>query len=176
MEELEVPTEHLHETLHESVHHNEENWILKVALTAALLAVFAAITALFAGHHSNEAMIEQIKSSDQWSFYQAKSIKSAILESKMEMLSSMGKVPSAKDAEKAKAYKDEQKEIEKKAKGFGELSEQHLAIHKILANGVTIFQISIAICAISALTKRKLLWYGSMALGLAGMVFLVMGI
>jgi hypothetical protein len=175
MEELEVPTEHLHEQLHESAHHSEENWILKVALTAALLAVFAAITALFAGHHSNEAMIEQIKSSDQWAFYQAKGIKSAVLESKLEMLATLGKEPTAKDTEKVTAYKDEQKEIEKKAKEFSELSEQHLATHKILANGVTIFQISIAICAISALTKRKLLWYGSMILGLVGMIFLAMG-
>jgi hypothetical protein len=91
MEELEVPTEHLHETLHESMHHSEESWILRVALTAALLAVFAAITALFAGHHANEAMIEQIKSSDQWAYYQAKGIKSVVLESKMEMLASLGK-------------------------------------------------------------------------------------
>ena len=175
MEEIEVPTEHLHEQLQEIALQSEENWILKVALTAALLAVFAAITALFAGHHSNEAMIEQIKSSDQWAYYQAKGIKSAVLESKMEMLGSLGKETSAKDAEKVIAYKDEQKEIEKKAKEFGELSEQHLATHKILANGVTIFQISIAICAISALTRRKLLWYGSMVLGLAGMIFLAMG-
>lgn len=175
MEELEVPTEHLHETLHESAHHSAERWILKVALTAALLAVFAAVTALFAGHHANEAMIEQIKSSDQWAYYQAKGIKSAVLESKMEMLASLGKEQSAKDAEKVIAYKEEQKEIGKKAKEYAELSEQHLSVHKTLANGVTIFQISIAICAISALTKTKWLWYGSMILGLAGMVFLAMG-
>jgi hypothetical protein len=176
LEELEVPTDHLHDALHESVHHSEENWILKVALTAALLAVFAAITALFAGHHANEAMIEQIKSSDQWAYYEAKGIKSAVLESKMEMLGSMGKAQSAKDAEKLIAYKNEQKTIDKLAKEYAAMSEQHLSVHKTLANGVTIFQIAIAICAISALTKTKWLWYGSMLLGLAGMVFLAMGL
>ena len=176
MEELEIPTEHLHEALHESAHRSEEHWILKVALTAALLAVFAAITALFAGHHANEAMIEQIKSSDQWAYYQAKGIKLAVLESKMEMLGSLGKEQSGKDKEKAEAYKVEQTEISKKAKEFSELSEQHLSVHKILANGVTIFQISIAICAISALTKTKWLWFGSILLGLAGMVFLGIGV
>ena len=176
MEDLEVPTEHLHEALHESAHHSEENWILKVALTAALLAVFAAITALFAGHHANEAMIEQIKSSDQWAYYQAKGIKLAVLESKMEMLGSLGKEQSAKDIEKAETYKKEQTEISKKAKEFSDLSEQHLSVHKKLANGVTIFQIAIAICAISALTKTKWLWFGSIFLGLAGLVFLGMGI
>ena len=176
MEELEVPTEHLHEKLHESALESEENWVLKVALTAALLAVFAAITALFAGHHANEAMIEQVKSSDQWAFFQAKGIKSAVLESRMEILASLGNEPSAKDADKVNSYKEEQKEIEKKAREFGELSEHHLSVHNTLAKGVTLFQISIAICAISALTRMKWLWYGSMALGLAGMVFLGMGI
>jgi hypothetical protein len=176
MEEIEVPTEHLHEKLEESVHHSEESWILKVALTAALLAVFAAVTALFAGHYANEAMIEQIKSSDQWAFYQAKGIKSAVLESKMELLTSFGKQPSAKDAEKGKSYKDEQTQISKKAKECADQSEQYLRAHKRLANGVTIFQIAIAICAISALTKTKWLWYGSILLGFAGLIILAMGI
>ena len=53
---------------------------MMVALTAALLSVLAAITALFASHYANEAMIEQIQASDQWSFYQAKGIKSVVLE------------------------------------------------------------------------------------------------
>jgi hypothetical protein len=176
MEEIDVPTENLHETLKESALQSEENWILKVALTAALLAVFAAITALLAGHHANEAMIEQIRSSDQWAYYQAKGIKSAVLESKMEMLVLMGKEQDAKDKDKVIAYKEEQKEISKKAGEYGESSVQHLSVHNTLAKGVTIFQISIAICAISALTRRKWLWYGSMALGAAGMVFLGMGI
>jgi hypothetical protein len=176
MEELEVPTEHLHEILHESSHHSEESWILRVAITAALLAVFAAITSLFAGHHANEAMIEQIKSSDQWAYYQAKGIKSAVLESKMELLVQLGKDQSPKDTAKAKSFRMEQNNISKKAKEYADLSEQHLATHKTLSYGVTIFQISIAVCAISALTKTKWLWFGSILLGLAGMVFLVIGL
>ena len=35
----------------------------------------AAIAALLAGHAANEALLEQIKASDQWSYYQSKSIK-----------------------------------------------------------------------------------------------------
>ena len=121
MEEIEVPTEHLHEQLHESAEKNEENWILKVALTAALLAVFAAITSLLAGHYANEAMIEQIRASDQWAYYQAKGIKSAVLENKIDMLHNMGKEASPKDLEKASQYKEDQKEIDKKAREEEEL-------------------------------------------------------
>ncbi|MCX6283364.1 MAG: DUF4337 domain-containing protein [Bacteroidetes bacterium] len=176
MEEIEVPTEHLHETLEEKARESESNWVMKVALTAALLAVFAAITALMAGHHSNEAMIEQIRSSDQWAFYQAKGIKAAVLESRNEMLLAMGKEVKPEAAEKLKSYREDQKEIDKKAREYSETSEHHLSLHNTLAKGVTIFQIAIAICAISALTKRKWLWYGSMILGLAGLVFLWLGL
>jgi hypothetical protein len=170
MEEIEVPTEHLHEQLKESIHEREENWILKVALTAAILAVFAAITALMAGHYANEAMIEQLKASDQWAYYQAKGIKLTVIESKLDLLQQMGKEVSAKDRQKADKYKDEQKEIDKTAREKEALSGEDLVLHNKLARGVTVFQVAIAICAISALTKRKWLWFGSILLGLVGIL------
>ena len=174
MPEIEVPTEHLHEALEESVHHSEERWILLVALTAALLAVLTAFTALLAGHYANEAMLEQIQASDQWAFYQAKGIKSAVVESKMELLAQMGKEADQKDAAKADRYKEEQKDIMKEAQGKEKESKEHLTLHNALSKGVTVFQISIAICAISALTRRKWLWYGSILLGIAGSVLLIL--
>jgi hypothetical protein len=170
MEELEVPTEHLHEQLEESARESQDRWILRVALTAALLAVFAAITALLAGHYANEAMIEQIQASDQWAYYQAKGIKSSVIESRIDLLRELGKEVNVKDNEKANQYKEDQKEIDKKAREKEKLSEEHLSLHNMLAKGVTIFQVAIAICAISALTKRKWLWFGSIVLGLIGAV------
>src|SRR3984957_20238142 len=84
MEDPEVPTEHLHEEIHHHAEHTREKWVLGVALSSALLAGLAAVSSLLAGHHANEAMIEQIQSSDNWAFYQAKGIKSALLGSKIE--------------------------------------------------------------------------------------------
>ncbi|NJE11498.1 DUF4337 family protein, partial [Thermococcus sp. MAR1] len=79
MEEIEVPTEHLHETIKEKAEAlGEGNWLMGVAISTALMAVFAALGSLFAGHHSNEALIEQIHASDQWAYYQAKGIKAEI--------------------------------------------------------------------------------------------------
>src|ERR1700733_1332632 len=82
MEEIEVPTEHLHETIEEKVEEaikeNEKGWSMYVAISTALIAVLAAISALLAGHHSDEAVIEQIKAADQWNYYQAKGIKAEI--------------------------------------------------------------------------------------------------
>jgi len=175
-EEMEVPTEHLHEDMEHAAHHSSETWIMFVALSSALLAVLAAACSLLAGQHANEAMIDQIQASDQWAYYQAKGIKSTVLESKMELLRSLGKEPETKDGEKITEYKNQQKEIEDKAHEKEQSSEQHLASHQILAKGVTVFQIAIALGAISALSRKKWLWYVSLALGALGSLFFLQGI
>lgn len=175
-EEIEVPTEHLHETIHEHAEHSGDRWILFVALTTTFLAVFAAVTALLAGHHANEAMIDQMQSSDQWAYYQAKGIKSSILQTKMELLESLGKDPPPGDKEKLTGYKNEQKEIEKIAREKGESSEKHLSTHVTMARGVTVFQVAIALGAIAVVTKRKPLWYVSLVLGAGGIMFLTWGL
>src|SRR4051812_32576499 len=122
MEAPETPTEHLHEHMHESAHrhhhhHSKERpaWLMGVALSSALLAALAAVCALLAGHYANEAMVEQIQASDQWNYYQAKGIKSAILTSKIDLLHSLDKAADEKDSEKAAEYKKEQDEIKKQA-------------------------------------------------------------
>jgi hypothetical protein len=115
-------------------------------------------------------MIEQIQASDQWAFYQAKGIKSSVLESKMELLTQMGKEADPKDVKNADRYKDEQKDIKNDATEKQEGSARYLVRHNALAKGVTLFQIAIAICAISALTRKKWLWYGSILLGIAGVI------
>src|SRR5438046_7528768 len=111
MEAPEVPTEHLHEHIQEHAHGTKIKWVMGVALSSALLAALAAVAALMAGHHVNEAMIEQIRSSDQWNFYQAKGVKAAVLGSKLELLQGLEKTPSPKDKEKLAEYKKEQEEI-----------------------------------------------------------------
>src|ERR1700682_5014336 len=74
MEEAEVPLENLQEHVHHTAEHSGEQWISWVALSTAILAVLAAIAGLLSGKHANEAMMSQIEASDQWSYYQAKSI------------------------------------------------------------------------------------------------------
>ena len=76
MEEIEVPLEKSEEDIHEKAHHAKEPWIGWAALTSALLAALAAVAALQAGHHVNEAGIIQLKASDKWNEYQAKKQKS----------------------------------------------------------------------------------------------------
>jgi len=170
MEEIEVPTEHLHETIEEEIEEvvkkNERKGGMLIAISTALMAVFAAMASLLAGHHSDEAVIEQIKASDQWAFYQAKGIKDEIL--------SFSNSPD-KEARSAK-YKSDQAEIQKKAKESEDASHAHLEHHEILARAVTLFQISIAISAIAILTKKRFLWYVSLGVSCFGLFFFVTGI
>jgi len=175
-EEIEVPTEHLHESMEEKAHEASDRWISRVALSAALLSVLAAITAMLAGDHVNEAMIDQLQASDQWAFYQSKGIKAAVLDSKMEMLGAQGKTLDPKDEEKLTEYKNDQQGIKDTADEKEKSSSEHLRKHNKMARGVTAFQIAIALSAISVLTKRKVLWFGGLALGAVGVGFLVAGL
>ena len=183
MEDIEVPTEHLQEEiLHYAQHHKvgagaqQDGWINLVALTTAILAVFAAVSALLSGHHSNEAMIEQIKAANQWAYYQAKGVKGSVLSSKLELQESLGQTTSIQDREKVQVYKKEQEEISRDAREKEVLSQKHLEHHSLLARAVTLFQIGVAIAAISVLTRRKELFYLSIICGIAGIAFMADGL
>jgi hypothetical protein len=176
MEESEVPTEHLHEEMEHHAAHSRAPWMMGVALSSALLAGLAAVSSLLAGHHANEAMVEQIQSSDKWAFYQAKGIKSAILGSKMELLEAEGKPAAARDQEKMAGYRKDQDDIAAEAKEKEQSAEAHLRRHVVYARAVTLFQIAIAIGAISALTNRRAFWFVSIGFGVAGIVFLLQGL
>jgi hypothetical protein len=170
MEEIEVPTEHLHEEIQERAEERKEKWILFVALSTAVMAVLAAVAGLLAGHHANEALIERVKASDQWNLYQSKSLKQEIaVSTDLIMHTQDHSAAIAKyDKDKADAMK-EAREAEKE-------SEEHLSKHVPLATAVTAFQIAIAISAIAILTRRKILWVGGLALTCIGIVFFVLGI
>jgi Domain of unknown function (DUF4337) len=177
-EEIEVPTEHLHETIHEAAegHHHLAGFNMQVALSTAVLAVVAALAALFAGHAANEAVLEQIKASDTWSHYQSKSIKDTVLSSKMALLVALGKTIEGKDAQKQVEYQHDMDKIKEEAEAKEAESAQHMHRHVILSRGVTLFQIAIALSAIAVLTKKRALWLGSLALGLIGAFFFVGGL
>ena len=175
MEAPEVPTEHLHEQLEHHAQHSKARWIMGVALSSALLAGLAAVCSLLAGHHANEAMIDQIQSSDKWAFYQAKGIKSAVLASKIELLEAEGKPVAAKDRQKLGEYKKDQDEIMAEANEKERSSEEHLHKHVLFSRGVTVLQVAIAIGAISALTHLRAFWFVSLGFGFLGALFLVQG-
>src|ERR1700730_12168121 len=170
MEEMEVPTEKLHETIEEQVENavekNEKKESMAIAISTALMGVLPAMASLLAVHHADEAVIEQIRASDQWAYYQAKGIKDEIL--------SFSNSPD-KTTRSAK-YKSEQAQIQAGARESEASSHAHLEPHAILARAVTLFQISIAISEIAILTKKRLLWYVSLGISCFGIFFFITGI
>lgn len=171
VEEAEVPLEHLHEHVHHSVEHSGEAWISWVALSTAILAVLAALAALLSGKNANEAMMSQIEAADQWAYYQAKSIKASVLDAKMSLASA----PNESDREKADRYEKEQESIKSKAEHNEAEAKANFHRHEVFAGAVTMFQIAIAIGAVSALTRKKTFWVVSLLFGAAGCVFLILG-
>jgi hypothetical protein len=186
-EEIEVPTEHLHESLeehaeehahdhpHKKKHHGEKGpaWIPGVALSAAVMAVCAAIAALLAGHHANEGILDQITASDRWSLFQAKGIKASVLNTKVELLTELQKTPKPEDVKKIEDYAAEQKTIQAEANELEHSSQDHMSRHSILARTVTFFQVAIALAAIAVLSRKKWLWYASLALAAGGSAVMV---
>jgi len=179
MEEIEVPTEHLHEQIQEGAEEHKERWILFVALSTALMAVLAAVAGLLAGHHANEALIGQVKASDQWNFYQAKNLKQEIAintDKILHVLAGKNDTVARDHSADIARYEKEKADIRKEAQDFEQESETHLGKHVPLASAVTAFQIAIAVSAISILTRRKKLWFGSLVLTAVGLVFFILGI
>ncbi len=177
MEEIEDLTERLNETVEAVEEKLEEKgkWTTYVALSTAIIAVLAAIAGMLGNHHANEAMIEQIKSSDQWAYYQSKSIKAELAASTAQIFSALDRPLPPENAAKTQQYKADKDEIQKKAEELEKSSEDHMQKHIVFSRSVTIFQIAIAIGAIAILTRKKALWYASMILAIGGSVFLVLG-
>ena len=185
MEEIEVPLEQVQEHIEHAAHaehkggdhdgHSKNSWITWSALLSAFLAVAAAVAALNAGHHANESMIEQIHASDQWNFYQAKGIKAAVLESRLQVLEALGKERPEDAKQKMEKYAEEQKEIQESAKEKEEASLHHFHTHEIFSKSVTLFQIAIAVTAIAILAKKRRFLFVSAGFGLIALFFLIQG-
>ena len=80
------------------------------------------------------------------------------------------------DKGKAERYQEEQTEIQKEAKQKEAEAKSNFHQHETFAHGVTMFQIAIAIAAISALTAKRRFWIVSLVFGAVGCVFLVLGL
>jgi len=180
----EVETDKLHETIEEEVEREGGSFLKRIALTTAIFAALAAVAALRAGATVNEAVLLkteatrlQVEASDQWTYYQAKGIKAATAEAARTSWLAIAKDPPADYAEKVERYGKEQAEIQNKARELEKQRDEKsteadhlLHHHHRYANAVALFQVSIALGAVAALTKNRAVWFGSMLLGLAATV------
>lgn len=157
-----------------------DSWTKFVSLTLVCLAVLTAIATLKGGGFTtrtlkelNEATFQQAHASDQWAFFQAKSIKQNLYEIEGDLTP---KDADAKAIEKVKAkvekYGKEKDEIMKEAKAHEVKrdvaranAEKVALLSKDMGMAITLFQVSVALGGICLITKRKWLWFASLGLG-----------
>ncbi len=189
-EDPEIQTDDLQEAIRRELDGESGALMRRIALTTAILAALAAIAALRAGATVNEALILkteatrlQAEASDQWAYYQAKGVKQAVQEASKSSWRAIGKEPPAAFAAEQARYVAEQTDIQKKARELERQRDERSAEadhlfrrHHGFANDVAIFQIAIALGAVAALTRLRLVWYGSLALGVAGIIVFVVSV
>src|SRR5580765_4985085 len=170
------PTEHVQEELHHHASHGSDHghgskWITAAATTAAILAAFAAAAGALATSHLTQSTLIRIKANDDWNFYQAKSIKSSLLDAKIYSAQLNKAEPRKSDIDKKAEYAREMPEIQATAKELEHFSKEHLETHETYEGAATLFHIAIAIVAISVVARRREFWYLSMIAGLVGIFF-----
>ncbi len=161
-------------------HEKADKWLTYISLSTAIIAIVTALAGLYESQVTaktilakNEAVLFQSQASDQWSFYQSKSVKGHIYAVNAELYPAKA----SELNEKAAKYKKEQEEIKKEAQKLEAKrdecaieSEHYYHKHHVLSFAITFLQISIAIASISALTKNKKFWIASLVLSSIGAV------
>jgi hypothetical protein len=167
----------------------KELWLSYLALTTVIFAVCATLSTLKGGGFSTRSVMSQSQASDQWAYYQAKSIKGYVYDlqkEKFEMDLKAAKGASrslAADYEKRiAAYKEkidrydkEKEEIRKKAEELEKRRDDAQLHSGAFGLAAMFLQIAILLSSIAALMKKKLFWYIGMAAGCFGLVYFVNG-
>ena len=180
-EEYEVPSPHEH-AIEKATENGRDSLNQKIALMTAILATVGALVSYQSGSAQNEAMflknqsiLKQAEASDQWAFYQAKSVKSHLDEATAALATDpevRGKFLADKtkeDQEKAE-IQTEARKLQAESRRLGEESEAKLRPHERLALALTFLQIAIALAAITVLTKRRWLLWSSVVSAAIGIV------
>jgi hypothetical protein len=189
-EEIEIDTDSLREKIAEQHEQRGGSFLRWISLTTAVLAALAAIASLKAGATVNEALVLktdatrlQAQASDQWAYYQAKGIKGAVTLSAINTWDAAGKSAPPRLSAESKRYTAQQDSISRKATELEHQRDEKsreaevlLSQHEIYAAAVALLQVSIALGAIAALTGSRLVWFGSLGLGVIAAILMAIPI
>lgn len=168
----------------------KESWLNYLALTTVILAVCATLSTFKGGGYSTRSVMSQTQASDQWAYFQSKSIKSYMYEMQkdkleLEFRASTGKLSNDVTAEylkriddygkKIAKYDKEKSEIQNEAKRFESVRNDAQKHSQIFGIAVIYLQIAILLSSIAALIKKKVLWLLGVVVGLAGVVYFANG-
>lgn len=169
-------TEHAQHALH-----SENAFLAIVAVTIAVLAVVAAgvgsletIESGGATAAKTQAVLFQNKATDNWNFFQAKSLKKNMY----DIAAAQGGPKAADFVSQSQRNEAESQEIQKTARDFEVKSEDalqeglvHEGRHHHLTIAATFLHIAIAVATIAIITGgRRWPWYASILLGVIGTI------
>jgi hypothetical protein len=167
----------------------KEPWLNYLALTTIIFAVCATLSTLKGGGFSTRSVLSQSEASNQWAYYQAKSIKGYVYElqkEKFEMdLKTIKSMPPALAAdydkriagyrEKIDRYEKEKEEIKKKAEELEKRRDDAQTHSGAFGMAAMFLQIAILLSSIAALMKRRLFWLIGMGAGVFGLLYFFNG-
>jgi hypothetical protein len=188
MEEGPEPHEWVERTAEE--HHESESRgdlpeRMVPAITAAVLAVFAAFGSLLSGHAANEAILAQNEATDQWAFFQAKSTKEQIFDVGSQVVNALTEGTAQADRTKpalerlrgeVRRYEREKEEIKREAEKWEEESRHEYHKHTRFALGIALFQVGIVLASVSLLVRFRWLHALSLVTGVVGLLCLIVGL
>jgi hypothetical protein len=166
----------------------KEPWITWVALTTTFLAVLAAIASLRAFNYFTQVQIATTREANQWSYYQANSLKEHSYSLNRDLLAAIrlldNKNPKFQKylTDRIKEYEGEISRYDKEKhgieKGAEELIKEQEGYKRKSADfalTVMVLQIAIMCSAVGALIKKKIMWLLGLILGGWGIFYFVMG-
>lgn len=157
------------EELKEHAEHAQNPFDKRVAATMAMIAAALAVVSVFGHLMTTEELLNQQKASDQWSYYQAKSIRRYVSEVARDAFAVMKDTKDSEAyAKNAEKYKKDDEEIQKEARALENESHKHGQEALRLHFGEVFLEMSIVFASLAILSKRAILWYGSIVVGLVG--------
>lgn len=168
----------------------KEAWLNYLALTTVIFAVCATLSTFKGGGFSTRSVISQAQASDEWAYFQSKSIKAYLYQvqtEKMELdLIALQQTGNQKLAsiytEKITDYKNKIDKYEKeksvaqvKARQLESARDEAQVHSKAFGLAVIYLQIAILLSSIAGLLKKKTVWLSGTIAGLVGMVYFADG-
>jgi len=169
----------------------KERWLSYLALTTVILAVSATLSTFWGQRHSTRAVLNEIKASNQWSYYQAKKIRGYFFEVQKEaveteLLKLKEQTPEApvvkkleKQAEeftkKIAKWDEDRDKIESDARKFEQTRDASLIHGQSFGVGVIFLQMAILLSSIAALMKKISIWIFGLIVGIVGVVYFANG-
>lgn len=155
----------------------QEKIPLFIAITTLIFAVCATLASFKAAGYGNKMVLTQTQASDQWAFYQAKSIKETsyqVIKDTMVLGLDQANNPvaiAAKIAEYDKEiarYKQEKNDISNQAKRLETERDMARNLNAMFGQSLIFLQIGILLSSLAALSKNHYYWYIGAVLGVIG--------